>query len=178
MNKRGEAMKYFTPNLWKMLSSLDETKRQNANAQWKEAWEQYQKYMEEEVHNNISKKKWSTIIRCHSFHDSIINGIEIINSFYKQKPSMCVSIILDNKIRLQLINVTHCLFDIHNRVALPCRSFSWGYCEFELIDNKRIRLSIISDVTNQFIFEFDNIAIHKWNTTYPQTSCSPQDRVY
>ena len=69
--------------------------------------------------------------------------------------------ILDNKIRLQLINVTHCLFDIHNRAALPCRSFSWGYCEFELIDNKRIRLSIISDVTNQFVFEFDNIAIHK-----------------
>ena len=49
-------MKYFTPNLWKMLSSLDETKRQNANAQWKEAWEQYHKYMEEEVHNNISKR--------------------------------------------------------------------------------------------------------------------------
>ena len=60
-----------------------------------------------------------------------------------------------------LINVTHCLFSIHNQVALPYGSFSWGYCEFEIIENKRFRLSIISDVTNQFVFEFENIALHK-----------------
>lgn len=153
-------MKYFTSNLWKMLNSPDDTERQLADVLWKDAWQQYQEYMEEEVHYNISKKKWNAIIRCHNFHDYIINRIEINNCFYKKKPSACVSIILDNKIQLQLINVTHCLFSIHNQVALPYGSFSWGYCEFEIIENKRFRLSIISDVTNQFVFEFDNIAIH------------------
>ena len=163
-------MNYLTSNLWRKLSSPDETIRQQANSQWDEAWQQYHDYMEEKVHKNISKKHWCTIIRCHDHHDSIINQIRIDNCFYKKKPSLRVNIILDNKIQLQLINVTHCLFDIQNQSSLPCGSFSWGYCEFELID-KKMKLSILCDISNQFDFEFDNIAIHKLTTITSNHVC-------
>ena len=53
--------------------------------------------------------------------------------------------------------VTRFSFQIDNQTAFPCGSYCWDYCEFELLDTGRMRISILGDVTNQIDLEFESI---------------------
>ena len=54
-------------------------------------------------------------------------------------------------------DVTRFSFHINNQTAIPCGSYCWDYCEFELLDTGRMRISILGDVSNEIDLEFDGI---------------------
>lgn len=149
------------------MFSTNKEERLLATKQWNEARKQYEQYLEQTVRHNVPRTTWETIVQCHDFHDYIIDQFLIDNVVDKNgRHSIIFKMVLDGEIVLVLENVTSCSCEIHNQEAFPDGSFAWGYCEFELVDNK-IKLSIICDVTNTLMFVFNNLAIQKW--TKPTT---------
>ena len=153
-------MQYFTSDMWGNLNNMDSEAQIAALDRWNKAWEQYREYMES-IRPYLSARKWKTIMQCHNrLHDCIIESIEINHRQYGRRSVVDIKFDLCEK-NLVFTNVTRFLFTINNQTAFLRGSYSWGYCEFELMEEKRMRVTILCDVSNQINIEFENLRFMK-----------------
>lgn len=95
-------------------------------------------------------------MQCHALHDSEIESIAVTFRPYGRRNIVDVRIDLDKK--YVLFKDVNCFsFEINNQTAFPYGSYTWGNCEFELLGTDRMRISILSDVTNQIDLEFGGV---------------------
>ena len=148
-------MKYFTSELWRSLNSIDPQAQKLAMERSYEAFRRYHDYMES-IRQRISARRWKTLMQCHALHDSVIGSIMVTHRQRGKRRVVDLRIDLDEK-TLLFRDVTRFSFQIDNRTAFPCGSYSWGCCEFELLDTGRMSISILGDVTNEIDLEFGGI---------------------
>ena len=148
-------MKYFTSELWRSLNTDDPRARDLAFERCDEAFRRYHDYLES-IRQRISARRWRTLMQCHALHDSVIGSITIAHRQRGRQSIVDVRIDLDKKTVL-FKDVTRFSFQTDNQTAFPCGSYSWGYCEFELLETGRMNVSILGDISNQMELEFGGI---------------------
>ena len=148
-------MKYFTSELWRSLNTDDPQEQKLAMERSDEAFRRYHDYMES-IRQRISARRWETLMQCHALHDSVIGSIAVTHRPYGRRNILDVRIDL-SKNTVLFKDVTRFSFEINNQTAFPCGSYSWDYCEFELLDSGRMNVSILGDVTNEIDLEFGGI---------------------
>ena len=148
-------MKYFTSELWRSINASDPQARDLAFARSDEAFRLYHDYLES-IRQRISARRWNAVMQCHALHDRVIRSIAVTHRTRGRRSVVDVRIDLDEKTVL-FRDVTRFSFQIDNQTAFPCGSYSWGCCEFELLDAGRMSVSILGDVSNQMELEFGNI---------------------
>lgn len=148
-------MKYYTSQIWSSLNVSDAQTREAAFERANQAWRQYYAYLDS-IRPRLSARRWRTILQCHRLHDCVIESVTV-----SHRPSgkrIVADVRFDLESRTVLFKgVTRFSFQIDNQTAFPCGSYCWDYCEFELLDTGRMRISILGDVTNQIDLEFENI---------------------
>ncbi len=148
-------MQYFTSELWYSLSSSDPKVRERADEQWENAWNQYRAYLDG-ILPKLSQRKRDAVIRCHDLHDSEIETIVAYNKQTRRKHVVNVKIVLDNRI-VVFTNVTSFAFSVQNQDDFH----AWGYCEFEALQDNKMKISILCDLENQISMVFEGIEIHR-----------------
>ncbi len=148
-------MKYFTSQVWSGMNVDDTQAREAAFEQAQQAWGRYYEYLDS-IRPQLSARRWRTLLQCHNLHDCVIESIAVSHRPVGRRSVMDVWFLLENRTVL-FKDVTAFSFQINNQTSFPCGSYSWDYCEFELLDTGRMGISILGDVTNQIDLEFDGI---------------------
>ena len=135
-----------------------------AEKQWLINSELYKSYF-----NTIRDKLPPKFIKIYDeengFHDCIIKEITIKSIERKTKrDTINFLIVLSNgtvNYFIEFKNAEIIKMNVSSNIYCICGRISWGYSEFEILDNKKIKLSILCDVINEIELIFDNIVINK-----------------
>ena len=155
-------MKYTTPEIWRSVNVRDKNAREAAFQNWDSAFKRYFAYLEE-IKPKISNRIWKTILNCHKLHDTTIRSISIENHWKRQKRYMVCKISLgEEECEEQILllkNLTGFQMSIMNNDALPGGVFLWGYSEFELLSDGKMKMSLLCDVCNEYEFVFESMKL-------------------
>ena len=148
-------MKYFKKELWKYNNEENEII-------WSNNAEKYAKYFES-IKKYLPKRFLKVYLNEEGFHDYVINSINIDTSVKDRKNNLSrMRVELKSGQRdftVELSGVSAFKIDISDKSYCICGKLSWGYAEFERIDAKKMKLSIICDIENELEFIFEKIRI-------------------
>ena len=157
-------MKYFTRELCYKANTFDEKERAKALQEWKKAYADYDAYIES-IRPRISKRTWNVFKACDKLHDTTIRSIRLESHWKKQKRYMVCKISLGEEdceeMVLLLKGLTGIRVVIENQSDMLFNGFLWGYCEFELLSDDKIKMSLLGDFDNEYLFIFDSIKLIK-----------------
>lgn len=155
-------MKYFTSELWAGMQDSciqDETERR-----WDKNAELYASYFSS-IRERLPKGFLKIFDRECGFHDFTIEKINLSFVTRKTMPNaVCVTILItngENRYQIIIKNVDISNINIIDKSYCIRGRLSWGYTEFELLENKKIELRILCDIYNELTFVFDKISIKK-----------------
>ncbi|TCK93208.1 hypothetical protein EDC19_1399 [Natranaerovirga hydrolytica] len=149
-------MKYYRKELWQLMHSSDEKKREKAKIEFRESAKKYGPYFEEikdelpaDFLKVFNENKW--------FHDFTISNIQILND--ERKSTIYIDILNgDKEYRLRLDEVIKMSVDVPNKAFWLPSGMRWGYTEFELL-NGGWRINILCDINCELEFVFTNIEV-------------------
>ena len=155
-------MKYFNSDLWMNIQN-DKT-RDEAEKQWNLNDKAYQKHYLQ-IREKLPKHFIKIYEKEYGFHDFIISEIRITPKIYKTKRNQ-VNIFItlnnaENQYVVEFKNVVSAKFNYADNIYCIGGNIAWGYTEFEILDNKQIKMSVLCDIKNEFEFVFTNVVIKK-----------------
>ena len=146
-------MKYFTSTLWEEMQHSES--RDRAEKEWDENVELYKTYFTD-IKRSLPKSFLKIFDKECGFHDFSIKEINTTSCTRKTVSDIVnVTIIVSNgknQYDIMLKNVEILNINIINKLHCICGRISWGYSEFELLENQKIELRIICDVHNEICF--------------------------
>jgi len=155
-------MKYYTSNLWSDMQAS--ATKDIAFKQWTENDKIYAKYFNE-IKDCFPKSFLKIFLKEHGFHDFFIDGITI-KSIKRKTISDIINIIISISNRssnydIELKNIENTNINIINLTNCIFGKMSWGYSEFEILENNKFKLSVLCDIVNEFEFVFSKISIRR-----------------
>lgn len=150
-------MRYFTKALWTEMNDDCESIRLQAQKKWDHNNNCYMREFES-TKQHLPRRFVSEFLRRHSLHDYVILGIAITK---KDRRYSCVLQLNDGTDTILLcisaLDSLNLKIDSFNNCMLG--KLRWGYCEFELTQSGRFKLSVLCDLHNELQFEFESIKI-------------------
>lgn len=149
-------MKYYTSKLWQEMNCGDKSLRIIAEKQWEVNSREYHFYFQE-VSSHLSKKFLSYYYKYHGFHDS---KIVLLTYLSKRNAEAYIQLAAGKKIlQITFKGVERFVTSIVDKSYCILNEMSWGYAEFELLDDGRWRLNILCDVYNEIELIFRKLII-------------------
>lgn len=152
-------MKYFTKELWMGVNSCDENIRKKAEQDWIKHSTAYHLQFDT-VSKNLPGKFVKGFVSRNGLHDYTILEIALVNK--SQVPSCQLKLSNGNEtISMKMKGIKAFQTGIDSFDNCIQGKLTWGYSEFEMISSKTMRLSILCDVTNEMMFEFEKITLKR-----------------
>ena len=159
-------MKYYIGKYWAMANSADAATREKGSKKWLSSTKKYGPYFEI-IKDKLPKKFIQEFNKNHWFHDFVFDDISIINAGW-QKQNIQLSISNDdNAYKILLAKVIGFAINVPTTKYRSSGNMSWGYSEFELLDDNTWVLRILCDIFCEMEFNFNKISITKITKLMP-----------
>lgn len=152
-------MRYYTKELWKRINDLDEKIRIKAEEEWYSNDLAYNQRFKD-VRKKLSRKFVEKYLSRKGFHDYIIQNIAIKKT--KRSYSCELELTLGTDVVIVKMSGIHALkIDISTFSYCIQGNLTWGFGEFDITSENKIKLELLCDLDNEMIFEFEKINIGK-----------------
>ena len=150
-------MEFYSKTLWKEMNSLNYLTRRNAERQWRKADKDYLKRFEM-IKHLIPEEFLLEYSTFNGFHDFLIVSIDVLTSkhlvnvlLFWEGQFFTIEMRQVTKVQLDFLSFKNCI----------CGKPSWGYSEFATTSDGNLRLSVLSDIENECVFEFKTIVFYR-----------------
>ena len=153
-------MKYYLGEYWKMMNSDSPDIREEGEAKWTENAKKYGPYFET-IREKLPKRFMYEFEKNCWFHDFAIDNINISSAGGKNTiTELCISH-GESAYKITFTGVRELLLNLPNTRNLMRGKLTWGYSEFEFIDEATWILRILCDLCCEFEIMFKRISIRK-----------------
>ena len=164
-------MKYYIGDYWAMANSCNPEIREEGKTRWVETAKEYGPYFET-IRDKLPKGFMKEFDKNNWFHDFTIDIVNIVNIGKKTSTIEFHISHGESGFIITLSGVTGISVNIPNTECWLFGKLTWGYTEFELIDEKKWIVRILCDIECELEIHFRRISIKKLSANSRGTATS------
>lgn len=150
-------MRYYTKELWKRINDFDEKIRIKAEEEWSANDLIYNQRFKD-IRKKLSRKFVEKYLSRKGFHDYIIQNIAIIKNKKNYSCELLLSFESD-VVKVKMLGINALKIDLSTFSECIQGNLTWGFCEFDITSENKIKLELLCDFDNEMIFEFEKINV-------------------